>query len=530
MLAWAALVPLAHLPALLVGERPSALAVLVFLAASALAIGAALTLGRSPLLERAAARLEPVAGRLLWIAIALFAVVSMFGAAARLAGFGESTMLGLFGQCYWTQLHGHVFANSQEALDGTLVSHFGLHFSPTLLVLLPFFAMWPHPLVLMAGQVLAVALVPVPLFHLLRRRVGASAALPLALAVFGLPVFASSGFVDFRDSSFLPVLLLSAVWAMDARRWGRFALFTLAALGMREDTGLTLVALGAFALASGAGLRVGAVVAGVGAAWFLLVPSHVMSRFWAPGLIMDPRHFFATMFARWGETPGAAVIGILTHPAAVARTVLDPESLRYLYGLLAPLLLLPPWGDWAALVALPGIAVSLLASFQFMRSAQQPYALVPLAFLLLATLRSAARVAQRAHAAERAATALALGMIVLAGTVPALALSWPGPGRGAPPAAAAARVVAAIPPEVPVYSVAMLYPYLFRRDTFDTWENVGTLAKQAEFRARYGAIVLWPASDAPGAPWNAALAESLEHDSNFVERPGFEPFRLFERR
>ena len=162
-------------------------------------------------------------------------------------------MLGLFSQSYWTQLHGYAFANSQEAIDGGVASHLGLHFSPTLLVLLPFYALWPHPALLMAGQVLAIGLAPVPLYHLLRRAARPSAALCLALSLLGLPVFAWSGFVDFRDSSFLPVLLLSTLWAMEGRRWGWLALFALATLGVREDAALTLVALAAYALAAGRG-------------------------------------------------------------------------------------------------------------------------------------------------------------------------------------------------------------------------------------------------------------------------------------
>src|SRR5262249_49775454 len=158
--------------------------------------------------------------------------------------------------------HGHVFANSQEALDGTLVSHFGLHFSPTLLVLLPFFALFPHPLTLAAGQVAATALAPVPLYHLMRRRVPPSAAMLLALAPLAIPALAWSGFVDFRDSSFLPVLWLATLWALDARRWRWFALFALLTLGVREDAGLTLAAVGVFALVTGAGARIAVATGG----------------------------------------------------------------------------------------------------------------------------------------------------------------------------------------------------------------------------------------------------------------------------
>ncbi len=526
---WALLVPLAYAPWLVLGASPS-LASVTLLVATAIALGAAFSLGRARALEALAARLDSIADGVLLAAVAAFVGVSTVSAVVRLARFDQSVMLGLFGQCYWTQLHGFVFANSQEAVDGTLVSHFGLHFSPTLLVLLPFFALWPSPIVLMVAQAVAVGLAPVPLYAMLRRRVPRSAALLLALSLLLIPVFAWSGFRDFHDSSFLPVLLLATAWAMDARQWIWLGLFGLGALGMREDVGLAFVALGAFALVSRQGARLALIMAAIGAAWFVLIPATAMKAFWAPGLIMDPSRFFAAMFGQWGATPARAVAGILAHPLQALRAVTQYESARYVYTLLLPLLLLPPLGDWAALVALPGLAVNLLASYRFMRSAMQPYAFVPLAFLALAAARTAARLAARAPEAERRAAALALGWIMFAGALPATVMTAPLRGSGGTPREAAAALVRIVPPAAPIYAPGALYAYLFNRETFDTWENAGRLALNPAFRARYEYIVLWPASDPPGERRDGALADSLERDSLFVQRRGFSPFVVYRRR
>lgn len=530
ILLWALLVPAAYAPSLVLGSGAGAAALVALAGATALALFAALALERSRLLDRLAVRLDPVAGWLLLAAVVAFVAVSVAGSLVRLAHFRESAMLGLFSQCYWTQLHGFAFANSQEAIDGSLASHLGLHFSPTLLVLLPFYALWPHPALLMAAQALAIGLAAVPLYHLLVRHARPSTALCLAVSLLGVPVFASSGFGDFRDSSLLPVLLLSTLWAIEYRRWGWLALFALATLGVREDTGLIFVALAVYALATVRNPRLSLLLAAAGIAWVVLVPKLMMGRFASPGLIMDPERFFAAMFGRWGATPGAAALGILTHPAEVIRTVLDPQSARYLYSLLLPLLLLPPWGDWAALVALPSLAVNLLSAYPFMRSATTPYALVPLTFFALSAYRLATRLAGRAPEERRAATGLALGLIVLAGVVPAAVPAGIGSPLPPPPAPAAARVVAAIPARAPIYAPLVLYPYLHQREHFDTWWNVGRLALDPEFRVRYRVIVLWPASDPPGDRRDGALADSLAADPHFVARPGFEPFQFFERR
>jgi hypothetical protein len=61
-------------------------------------------------------------------------------------------------------------------LDGTLGSHLGVHFSPTLLLLAPLYALWPSPLALVAAQALVVALAMVPLYRLLERDMGEAGA------------------------------------------------------------------------------------------------------------------------------------------------------------------------------------------------------------------------------------------------------------------------------------------------------------------------------------------------------------------
>src|SRR5262249_5805196 len=158
-----------------------------------------------------------------------------------------------------------------------------IHFSPTLLVIAPFYAVWRDPIVLMAAQALALGLAPVPVYHLVAPRVGRAAALGLALAGLAIPNPFWAGPRAFRDANFLPVLLLATLWALGRRRTGWFLLF-LAALGVREEIGLAFVLLGLYALISGRGARIALAIATLGLAWFAVAVGVVMPRFWSPGL------------------------------------------------------------------------------------------------------------------------------------------------------------------------------------------------------------------------------------------------------
>ena len=150
---WALLVPLAYAPSLLVGTGFDARGLAGLAAATALALVSVWALTRGPALDRVAAALESPAPLLLVAATVTFAAHASVQAAAGLAAHGEYAIAGLFGQSFWTLLHGLPFVNSQETVNGSLASHFGIHFSPTLLLLTPFYLLWPHPLTLMVAQV-----------------------------------------------------------------------------------------------------------------------------------------------------------------------------------------------------------------------------------------------------------------------------------------------------------------------------------------------------------------------------------------
>jgi hypothetical protein len=220
-----------------------------------------------------------------------------------------------------------------------------------------------------------------------------------------------------------------------------------------------------------------------------------------------------------------------THPAQVARWLVSRENAVFLRNLLQPYLYVPPLLDAASLPALPGLGVILMSSLGFMKGGH--YANLPATFLVLGTLFLAVRVIARAEEARRAATGLALALVVAAGALPALAAQWPAAyvRSAAPPAEVTARVAALVPPDAPVYATVKLYPRLCNRENFGCWWSAYERGRDPGFRGRYRFIVLWPAGDPDStASRDHPLADSLAHDPRFEARPGYEPFVVFERR
>lgn len=527
---WALLIPLTYAPLYLLGTRPGPAAFLLLAAAVALAALAVLLVTRTTLLDRIEPAIGRLAGPTLAIVVVAYVAIAVLVARARLVTFCNYDQAALFSQSCWSLLHGHGFANTAETVDGTLGQHFGVHFSPTLLWCVPFYAIAPGPLVLLAIQALAVALTVVPLYHLLRRETRASVSLVLALAVLAIPNFGWAGVRDFHDANFLPPLLITAVWAIEARRPAILALAALGALGLREEMGITLVLLGAWALFRGAGARVALGLAALGAAWMIVAIKLVMPRFGSPGLWIDPARFFVDVLGQWGATPAEAARAMLSHPTAVAHALLDEQSTRYLYNLLSPLLMLPPFGDPIFLVGMPGLGVNLMSRLGFMRIAAQYYSLVPLTFFALAALRTATRTISHAPLARRPAYGLALGTVMLCGALPALPLAsgeFPYP---VPPLAAARAACELIPEGAAIYAPISFYPTLGDRERFGCWENLKERGREPDMRGRYAYIVLWPDADPADAPHDRPLADSLASDPRFRAVAGYDPLRVFLRR
>jgi uncharacterized membrane protein len=527
---WTLLIPLTYLPLYLMGTRPGPAAFLLLAAAVALAALAVLFVTRTTVLDR----IEPAIGRrarpTIAIAIVAYVAIAVRVAHARLVTFRTYDQAARFSQCCWSLLHGHGFANAAQAVDGTLGRHAGMHFSPTLFLCVPFYAIAPGPLMLLAIQALAVALTVVPLYHLLRRDNRASVALVLSLAALAIPSFGWAGVRDFHDANFLPPLLITAVWAIEARRPAILAIAALGALGLREDLGITLVLLGAWALLRGAGARIALGLAALGAAWMIVVIKLVMPRFGPAGSWIDATGSFADALGQWGATPGAAARAMLSHPIAFAHALFNGQSIRYLYDLLSPLLMLPPFGDPIFLVGMPGLSVLLLSRLGFMRFAAQSHSVVPLTFFALAALRTATRTISHAPLARRPAHGLALGTVMLCGALPALPLSSGDFPYPVPPLAAARAACELIPEGAAVYAPISFYPTLGDRERFGCWEHLGERGREPEVRGSYDYIVLWPDADPAAEPHDRPLADSLATDPRFRAVAGYDPLRVFVRR
>lgn len=151
-------------------------------------------------------------------------------------------------QPLWNTLHGTFMRATYYPVTGDDVhefpdvaseSLFSDHLQPSLIALLPIYALLPRSETIIVMMCVVVALGALPLFRIARRRLESShAAVLLALLYLLLPMLETLSAWDPHITVFLPTLMLAAFDALEngKPRWGW--LWSMLAMGCREDVPL----------------------------------------------------------------------------------------------------------------------------------------------------------------------------------------------------------------------------------------------------------------------------------------------------
>ncbi len=161
------------------------------------------------------------------------------------------TDLGIFTQAFWNTIHGNgVFYNNIEwQLHDGVKTHFGVHNSPILFLLLPAYYLVPKPQTLLFLQTLVIALSAYPLYMLARVLLKTErwAVLFTFLYIFN-PALHGINLYDFHAVPFaIPFIFLTAYY-IEKKQLKMAFLSSLFILSVKEDAGLAVLSLGLFYL------------------------------------------------------------------------------------------------------------------------------------------------------------------------------------------------------------------------------------------------------------------------------------------
>ena len=408
-------------------------------------------------------------------------------------------------QAVWSTAHGRFLQMTD--LNGDQISRLGAHFDPIVAVFAPLWWLWPSPNLLLVAQAVGVALGAVPVFLLARKHLGGDGGgLAFALVYLLYPPTQWLVVDDFHPVAFATPLLLGAIWFLDEDRLLPFAICAGAACLTKEQIGLVVAMLGIWHAVSHRRPRSGAAIAGAGALVSVVAVLVVVPHF-APGGGSP----FAGRYDAVGGSPGGIAKTAVTHPLRVADQATRHQDVSYLLDLLVPLAGLPLLAPLLAASALPELALNMLSSTVTQSSIHFHYTAGAIPGLVAGAVLGAARLRRRRPdwwpGIARGAVVLVLVTGILLGPLPAWRHVPYGSSLGARDhivtrhARAAARVLGAIPPGVPVSATNTLGAHLSERRRIFSFPIVR--------EARWVAVDLKQPSyldDALGAKFDAAYA------------------------
>ena len=395
----------------------------------------------------------------LWSIITVATVVFLIFNWIKINNFafnGKDTAIYIQG--LWSAAHGKPFYVS--LMKGPRV-----HFSPIMLLFVPFYALVPGIWSLVILRTIAITTTAGIVFAVLRTRLGRTAGLLLAVAYLLQPPIYHQTTFEFSWMEIAPTFLALTFLFLLKEKKVLFILAAFFAVTTREDIALTVFALGVYSLFAGKGKFWAIYPMALGAVWIILVRKVL-----TPHLIQSPRYFEHLSILALGPKES---FHFLTHdPIGFISFFLTFPKIRYVLLLLLPAGLILPLCSLISIVAIPSITLVLSFRQGFPFDSVWHYGMPASLFLLLGSGFSIARLSRgTVFQARCRSTTLAL-LVLLLSTMLAYRANlydWflgdtfrQSPYTAAPPATLK-TALKTISPSAPVFAPRYLLPWLSYR-------------------------------------------------------------------
>ena len=256
--------------------------------------------------------------------------------------------MGIFTQMYDNMVDpAHNFLPMTTCERGSYLSHFAVHFSPILYLLMPFCLIFEPTVVLVVAQIVLVLSGVFPIF-LICREVKLSNAKTTVMSLLYLlyPVMSSGAFYDFHENAFLAPLILWTLYFSHKKKWYDTLLmfvFALLVLAVKEDAAIYVAFISLYVMFGRKKYIRGAAMFVMTVAYFffaIAMISHFQQDmlFGAEGNMLSSR--YANIIGNEGGFLSLVKVLIL-NPALYAVESLTADKLIYAFNMILPLAFLP---------------------------------------------------------------------------------------------------------------------------------------------------------------------------------------------
>ena len=215
--------------------------------------------------------IEPKRGVLIAAAFAAFifvlATVSFVTCMRYLTYCSPNFDFGIFCQSFRNMKKQGLPLNTCER--DSLISHFAVHVSPVLYLLLPVYFIFPSPLTLQISQAFLIAFGVFPLLLICKKRKLSSRAALIFTVIYALyPAISCGTNYDFHENCFLLPLLLCAFCAYEYGKTVPFYVFTMLTLTVKEDAFIYIILLALYMISEKKMRRHALIVSAISAVYF----------------------------------------------------------------------------------------------------------------------------------------------------------------------------------------------------------------------------------------------------------------------
>jgi uncharacterized membrane protein len=406
----------------------------------------------------------------LWLLVGFAALVYGSYSLIRDWHFGSGGYdLGLFDQAVWRYSRFEAPVSTVYVAGPTNV--LSDHFSPILVILVPFYWLWDSVDVLLIAQAALFASAAVPIWFFVRRRLGVVPAYCFAgafLAYWG--ILAATAF-DFHEIAFAVPLIAFAILCADEQRWRWFFGCAFCLLLVKEDLAILIAFFGLYLMVK-KHRRQGAACVVLGVTAFFLITKLVMPHFVVAGTPIPRGSAQGWSYTQLGKNPFDALKNIVVHPTLLPRVLLHPVVKEHTeFAIFRPFAFLAVLSP-LAILAIPLLAERFLSATPSYWVQMYHYTATIAPIVAMASADGLANVIRwtRLASQHRKRFALAGGVIVLAlnlATFPASPLwsvTHPSFYKETATVAAGNAALAVIPSQTSVIASNAIVPHLTHRN------------------------------------------------------------------
>lgn len=296
------------------------------------------------------------------VGIVLFTVVVSAACIARYSAYMSHNFdFGIFTQMFENMRTTGLADTTVER--NTLMSHFGVHFSPFYYVLLPFYMLCPRPETLLVIQAAFVAIGVIPVILICRHlKLSRSITAVISLMYFFFPSFANGCLYDFHENKFLTVLILWALYFIIKDNLIGSAVFCLLTLTVKEDAAIYIMAIALFLILTRKKFIFGSIMLAGAIVYFLIAGSVVAS---LGSGIMDDR--LANYMVNGEGGLGAVVKNCLSDFGYLLSQVFTQDKIIFMVWMLLPVAFAPFLSEKKSMLVLfiPMLAVDLMPDWPY---------------------------------------------------------------------------------------------------------------------------------------------------------------------